>query len=341
MYGRNLVICDRERQYAKNLLRIFSSKHESGVQLYLFYTLEELRRFSEQRKIHILLIAGEYLKEEREEIPADSRYVLIRDNKPLPDGEKGVLRYQSAEAIWTQIFKNASKPEQEQEQKPEFVTVRTNGAVIGVYSPVRRIGKTRFAIGMGKKLAEKEPVLYLNLEEYSGEAFYFQEKPEGNLGDLLYYYRQERDNLGIRISTMAGQTEKLDYIYPMPYLQDLKAVKKDEWLGLLERIRGECIYGKVILDIGDSVDGLFEILKACDVIYTPYIDDSISMAKLTQYTESLRKTGMEEILEKTVQKLLRKKTAVRAEKSKGDGKAPEDSGERREQGGQIKRRTTI
>ncbi len=319
MYGRNLVICDREKQYAKNLLQIFSSKHEAGVQLYLFYTLEELRKFSEQKKIHILLIAGEYLKEEREKIPADSRYVLIRDNKLLPDGENGVLRYQSADAIWTQIFKNAA----EQERDPESVTVGTNGAVIGVYSPVHRIGKTRFAIGMGKKLAEKESVLYLNLEEYSGEEFYFREKPEGNLGDLLYYHRQGRGNLGIRISTMAGQRENLDYIYPMLYLQDLKAVKKDEWLGLLERIRRECIYGKVILDIGDCVDGLFEILKACDVIYTPYIDESISMAKLTQYTESLRKTGMEEILEKTVQKLLRKKRVIKTESSKSAVRAPE------------------
>lgn len=337
MYGRNLVICDCEKQYAKNLLQIFSSKHETGVQLYLFYTLEELRKFSEQKKIHILLIAGEYLKEEREEIPAESRYVLIRDNKLLPDGEKGVLRYQSADAIWTQIFKNVS----EQKQDLELVTVKTDGTVIGVYSPVHRIGKTRFAIGMGKKLAEKEHILYLNLEEYSGEEFYFQERPEGDLGDLLYYHRQERDNIGIRISTMAGQTEKLDYIYPMRYLQDLKAVKKDEWLSLLERIRRECIYGKVILDIGDSVDGLFEILKACDVIYTPYIDESISMAKLTQYTESLRKTGMEEILEKTVQKLIKKKTAIKTENSRRGGKTPENPGERREQGGQIKRRTAV
>lgn len=329
MYGKNLVICDREKQYAKNLLQIFSSKHEAGVHLYLFYTLEELKRFSEQRRIHILLIAGEYLKEERDEITADSTFVLIRENKRLTDGEKGVLRYQSADAIWTQIFKNAPEPERES----ELAAVKTNGAVIGVYSPVHRIGKTRFAIGMGKKLAEKEPVLYLNLEEYSGEAFYFREKPEGNLGDLLYYHRQERDNLGIRISAMAGQLEKLDYIYPMLYLQDLKAVKKEEWLGLLDRIQKESIYEKVILDIGDSVDGLFEILKACDVIYTPYIDESVSMAKLTQYTESLRKTGMEEILEKTVQKLLKKKTAIRTEKDKNTGKAAEQSqrkeGERR------------
>lgn len=306
MYGKNFVICDREKQYAKNLLQIFSSKHEEGIRLYLFYTMEELQRFALQKKIHILLIAGEYPKKQREEIAAESKYVLLRENKELPKGECGVFRYQSAEAIWTQIVKKVPVKKREL----AVAAAKTRGDLIGIYSPVHRIGKTRFAIGMGKRLAEKEPVLYLNLAPYSGEALYFSGKPEGHLGDLLYYLRQEKENLGIRISTIVGQLEKLDYIYPLPYLQDLKAVKKEEWILLLERIRKECIYGKVILDIGDCVDGLFEILEICDVVYTPYIEETISQAKLTQYTENLKKTGMESILEKTVQKKLKKKTEI-------------------------------
>lgn len=313
MYGRNLVICDAEKQYAKNLLQIFSAKQEAGVQLFLFYTLEELQKFSEQKKIHILLIAGEYPKEQRDGIPAEAQYVLFREDGELGADEHGVLRYQSADAIWSQILEST----RDREVRPAIAAAKTKEAVIGVYSPVRRIGKTRFALGLGKRLAEKEPVLYLNLEEYSGEMFYFPERGNEHLGDLLYYHRQGNGNLGIHISTMAEQMDKLDYIYPMPYLQDLKAVRGEEWLGLLERIRRECIYGKVILDIGDSVDGLFDILKACDVIYTPYIEEAVSKAKLTQYTENLRKTGMEDILEKTVQKRIKRKTEIKTEITAG------------------------
>lgn len=315
MYGKNFVICDRERQYAKNLLQIFSSRHVAGVQLYLFYTIEELQRFALQKKIHILLIAEEYSQKQRAEITAESKYVLLRESRELPDGEQGIFRYQSAEAIWTQIVKNVSVKKRE----PVIADWKVKGELIGIYSPVQRIGKTRFAISLGKKLAEKEPVLYLNLEAYSGEGVYFPEKPEGNLGDLLYYQRQEKDQLGIRISTIAGQMGRLDYIYPLSYLQDLKAVKKEEWIALFGRICKECIYGKVILDLSDCVDGLFEILECCDVVYTPYIEETISRAKLMQYTESLRKTGMENILEKTVQKKLN-----RNKDRKGAGGSRED-----------------
>ena len=40
--------------------------------------------------------------------------------------------------------------------------------MIGIYSPVHRIGKTKFALRLGQKMARQVPVLYLNLEGYSG-----------------------------------------------------------------------------------------------------------------------------------------------------------------------------
>jgi len=79
---------------------------------------------------------------------------------------------------------------------------KTRGSLIGVYSPIHRIGKTKYALELGKELAEKGPVLYLNLEEYAGGEHYFSKEQEQNLGDLLYYSKQETGNLGLRISMM-------------------------------------------------------------------------------------------------------------------------------------------
>ena len=47
MYVKNIVICDCEKQYAKNLLQIFSGKKVAGIRLYLFDTVEEAAEFSE------------------------------------------------------------------------------------------------------------------------------------------------------------------------------------------------------------------------------------------------------------------------------------------------------
>lgn len=315
MYGENLVICDCEEQYAKNLLQVLSNLHQKELSFYLFYTFEDLKKFAEEKQIDRLLIAGEYPREKRDEISANMKFVLVRERQKLSEDEKEIFRYQSADMIWEQLQeaerdrkKGVGKTTgriQNSNLKPSGLQV--DGRLIGVYSPIHRIGKTRFALEMGKQLAENGPVLYLNLESYAGGDGYFPEKQKQNLGDLLYYSRQEQTNLGMRISMMAGQLGKLDYIEPIFFTQDLSGVRKEDWQSLLKQILSQCIYEKIILDLGESVNGLFEILEMCDVIFTPYIDERISKMKLNQYTENLRKTGLETILEKTIQKKMQVK----------------------------------
>ena len=465
MYEGNLVICDQEQQYSRNLLQMFARNRETDIQMYLFHTIEEVEKFAEQKPVHTLLIGKEYPPEQRAQIPATEKFVLVKSRQDqLGENEAGIYRYQSAEDIWSQMCyeptvpqdrqseasqtrdsmmpqnerfslsqtEELTKPQSEQltlsqhgksmmshsgrlsppqpgkltkpqserltpsqnrmvrapedsntgirrkrPQKPgadeyretlknsaardqrqrqqEFrpeerrrgsrkanpeerkeapyisetdeipdrrpepkadgrgqkasARYRTNtrGELIGVYSPVHRIGKTRFAMELGREMAKKEPVLYLNMEEYAGGSYYFPDQTGQTLADLLYYSRQEKGNLGLRISTMAGQDEALDYILPIPCVQDLQGVSGEEWLRLFEQIRENCIYQKVILDLGDSVNGLFQILEECHTVYTPYIEDEVARAKLNQYAENLRRTGREKVLEKTIQKKLKQR----------------------------------
>ena len=134
--------------------------------------------------------------------------------------------------------------------------IKTRG-LIGIYSPIRRIGRTRFALRLGRQLAEKADVLYLNLEGYAGGSYYFPDPPEMDLGDLIYYMRQEESGQGIKISAMTGQIDGVDYIMPMKHEQDLRQVKGEEWISLLDMILEKCIYEVIILDLGDCIDGLY------------------------------------------------------------------------------------
>lgn len=319
MHVRNFVICDQEQRYSRNLLQMFQQKKAAGIELFLFHTLEEVERFAGQKTIHVLLIDEEFPQEKRRRIQAKRRYVLVKNMSEMPLGtEREVYRYQGASQIWGKIFESSGRSTRQRGRdldkgrtvhgrtKDEVMIsrqmARTKGELIAVYSPVHRIGKTLFALELGKKLAQKEPVLYLDLEEYSGDAFYFSDKPERNLTDLLYHFRQGKGNFAVCMSMLAGQADKLDYVLPMPYVQDMQAVKKEEWLGLFTKILEECIYEKVILDLGDTVDGLWEILEQCATVYTPYVEEPAAKAKLGQYFENLRKTGRENILEKTIQK---------------------------------------
>ena len=166
--------------------------------------------------------------------------------------------------------------------------------MIAVYSPIHRIGKTTFAFEMGKELAEKQKTLYLNLEGYS--ALMGEGK---NLGELLYYVHQEPECLGTRLCMMIKKQDALDYIVPIQMMNDLKEISVNEWKNLLQKILEESIYENVVLDLGDCVDGVFEILRLCDWVYMPVLEDGISHQKVCRYEETILRIGYGDILQKT------------------------------------------
>ena len=284
MHQKNFVICDQEADYARNLMQMIGGRKELGFQMHMFQKLEPLKKFAEQKPIQILLIGEEYSQEERLEIPAAERFVLVKaEGRYLADEEKELYKYQSVDQILTKVLELSV----DKERAVAKTLRKTRGSLIGVYSPIHRIGKTKYALELGKELAEKGPVLYLNLEEYAGGEHYFSKEQEQNLGDLLYYSKQETGNLGLRV------------------VQDLQAVTAEEWLQLFEQIVEKSIYEVLILDLGDSVNGLFSILEKCDSVHTLSIEEPAAKAKLQQYTENLLRTGHEKILEHTVQKVVR------------------------------------
>lgn len=101
---------------------------------------------------------------------------------------------------------------------------------------------------------------------------------------------------------MALQKGGMDYILPMKNEQDVRSVRKEEWISLLDMILEKCIYEVVLLDLGDAVHGLYDILRKCDRIYTPYIHEGAAEAKLEQYEDNLRAAGYADILRRTVKR---------------------------------------
>ena len=329
------MICDVQREYAECLFRILTERFAGQYQFHLFTDAGRMMEFAEQTGIDVLLVSEEYCSC-AEQAHARRCFVLTELPCVRESGNTAVtwiFRYQTADRIIREIcgiaapesgsrikearpaYKRAEPPVLYQVVDPEIRPVKPAPAdrtdvrgLVGIYSPVHRIGKTRFALRLGQRLAREIPALYISMEGYSGRDLYFPGNEGEDLGDLLYCIRQERSDHGLKISTMTGQIGRLDYIRPMENVMDLRAVRKEEWFRLFDVIAEKCVYEAVILDLGDGIDGLCEILERCSRIYTPYISDPVSLAKLKQYEDNLREAGYEEILSHTVKKLMRRKS---------------------------------
>lgn len=301
MNEKNIVICDSEIRYANRLAANICERREFAVKVYACSSLEQAGRLSEKRPIHLFVVDEGYPKEERADINAEQTFVLSKDRAAnLCENEVEIYKYQSADEIIHSMFETYM----ENTGKDVMPIIhKTSAKLVAVYSPIHRIGKTKFAIALGKALAKKKRVLYLNLEEYGG--FSEGEDSGMNLGDLLYHMKQGNGKLGLRLQTAVKKTEELEYVPPIPMVLDLKEVLLEEWVALLEVLMQDTVYEVVILDMGESVQGLFQILELCDRIYMPVIEDEISREKEKQYQNNIEKLNLEKVKKNTYRFVMR------------------------------------
>lgn len=296
MSEKNLVVCDKELRYADGLSENIATRSEFALRVYICTNLASVMRVRQERNIHILIVDEAFTYEERKEMKAEQTFVLTKEVcHDLGENEKEIYKFQSADKILAIVFETYC----ERSGNSILKTIKKQKRkLIAVYSPIHRVGKTSFAISLGKELAKMGKTLYLNLEEYAdvGERFV---KAEGrNLADLLYYMRQEGGDAALRVSTMAQQMENLDYIPPFLLSADLKQVSLEEWKNLLQLILEETIYETIILDLGESIQGLTELLQFCDTIYMPVLEDEISTCKVQCFREGLQQMKVEGLADK-------------------------------------------
>ncbi len=127
----------------------------------------------------------------------------------------------------------------------------------------------------------------------------FERTDSGNLGDALYYTKQENSNFGLRLRMLVRTIDELDYVPPMPVNLDIKEVLWEEWKELFKHIVENSVYEVILLDIGESVQGLLKMLDLCDRIYMPVLEDEVSQGKFRQYEDNLQRLQLERIMEKT------------------------------------------
>ena len=301
MKSRNLVVCDTEEEYAKALAMFFMRKKELMLQVHVCSSVGHAEALGKELRADILLAAAECAGEVQEKVRAEKVFVLSTGRKSAEKAEYPALyKYQSGEKMLSCIIQECAELF-DAEDMSQGMSGNKKQKIIGVFSPVHRIGKTEYALKLGEKLAETENVLYLNLEVFAGIGGHFKQEGQ-TLADVLYYARQEKGNLGLMLTTLVCHRGNLDYVLPVPISEDLKEVHGSEWALLVNKILEQRIYETIVLDIGDGIPELYQLLKSCAEVHMPVLEDDYSKAKLLQFEREMNVLGQEDVLKRIVRK---------------------------------------
>lgn len=290
-----MVLCDTEEEFAQLMTEFLRRHNNLPWELHTYTNVEHMLN-TEITDIAMLVVAeAAYSPEIKGLCPG--RLVVLNESGVMKwEDLFYVDKYQEAEEILKQLL--CIYMEVADDQMPMLRTNRKT-IFIGNYSPVRRTMQTSFAITLSLMLAEAHSTLYLNFEHYAGSGELLPDMQTLDMADLLYFLNAQKDKFRLRLQTILKHKGRLAYIPPMKSGQNLLTITVTEWLGLLRKIEELEEYEYVVLDLSESMQGLFEILRQCTRIYTLTREDRIAQSKLLQYEQILALYEFGDILGKT------------------------------------------
>ncbi len=296
MSGDVMVLCDREEEYAQLMTEFIKEHKELPWEIRTYTKVERLYEEEKGSSISLLVVAESTFVKCMEELDA-KKIVLLNESGLLQwEGVEHVDKYQKADKVLQaliEIYMDVAE-----QQLPRLQS--SNGTkYIGIYSPIRRCYQTTFAITMSQMLARKHKTLYLNFEHYAGITELMPNLQMRDLADLLYFLNADQEKFQLRIQTMIQHMGELDYIPPMKSGQNLLTITGKEWMNLLHKIEAMGQYEYVILDLTESMQALFDILRMCSRVITLTKDDRIAKAKILQYEQLLALYEYQDVLNKT------------------------------------------
>ncbi len=291
-----LVLCDKEEEYAQLMTEFIRTHRGLPWSLHTYTDVEELLRREKGAPIDVMAVAERTYQDKLSALHPVRTVILNESGLMKWEQFVNVDKYQQAQNVLQSILEvyleiaDAVIP---------YMKGLGHTRFIGIYSPVRRCMQTTFSLTLGQMLAAKHRTLYLNFEHYVGISELAAEAGARDLADLLYFLVAEKDKFRLRLQAMVRHKGNLDYVPPMKSGQNLLSVSAQEWSRLMRQIEELEEYDYVIMDLSESMQGLFDILRFCTKVYTLTKEDRIAQGKLAEYEHILKAYAYEDVLKKT------------------------------------------
>ena len=292
---RRICICDSEVSYGGHLMEYLRNEGRLPCEIYLYTGREAFLRAETPATTRLLIIAESQYSDQIENAGFHD-ILLLNESGVYMEKPENMSKYQSVDRICDRIREICAG--QGEETSPG-VRHGNPMKLIGVYTPVTRCLQTTFSICMGQLLARGAPTLYMNFEAYSGLEIMLDRSFRGSVSNLLYFNECAREKLAGQLRFMTEKMGELDFLPPMESFLQLRAIRAEQWIGLFRTIEKVTDYEFCILDLSEHVEGVLEILRQCDIIFTITREDGFSKAKLRQYEQLLTSTQYEDIFMKT------------------------------------------
>ncbi|MBR0165058.1 MAG: hypothetical protein IJQ12_10330 [Lachnospiraceae bacterium] len=297
MKKARIAICDPDHIYRGRLHGYLHAHIRLPVTIEEYSDHTQVMLRAEADALSLLILSGEAALEKPQ--GCENILVLTDEGEDREVTESGVRicyrsRYRPAGEIVSRILEFLAEDTSLSIRMEQAGNRHTK--VIGYYSPIKRCMQTSSALCTGQILAENARTMYLSFSPFAGEDLAGK---DGDLSDLMYYYDCAREQLPIWIERIKQRVGRLEYIPPASSYLQTEGMQARDYIGLIRAISEETDVKYLLLDLTETVTGLFDVLSVCDEVYTITGHDMRDKEKIEAYRRWLAMHGEEELLEKT------------------------------------------
>ncbi len=286
MKRKIMAVCDINASYAVHFMEHVSRRGNIPFEIHAFTSVDGLREYIGEHAVEILLISEKAMCDEVEGFDIAETVILTEEMQhQAKERHPCVYKYQSSMNVIREVL--AVYGEKQNMKNPAEKYLKPKCRIVGIYSPVARCLKTSLALTLGQIISRDRAALYMSFEEFNGFEGLFREHFDRNISDVIYYLRQEDENIILKVSQIVRKIGKLDFIPPARSPEDMRSVTAREWHELLTALAEKSSYEVIILDIGDGLGLLRDFLSECDVIYMPTKEGVFDAAKIKAFDDWL------------------------------------------------------
>lgn len=286
-----LVIADKDEAYVDGISNYILNNYSHRFQVRSFtqkeYLLDHLS--SNERNIDILLLCHDWYNDSI--LKKVHTPILLLEGIMIDDISdcQVIKKYQRGDKLVSSIINCFA----ESNSNNHYISDSNKKAkTIAVYSPIGGIGKTSVAVGASIKSAEYgKPVFYLNLENIQSTPNFFDCQGNKNFSNILYYIRDKKKNIILKIEGIRCVDSKYNvhYFTPPNTSIDLNETTVEDIKYLIDTLRLSNDYDKVIIDMSSIIDEKnVSILKDSDEIILVIGLEDLSITKTNFFIQELK-----------------------------------------------------
>lgn len=244
-----LAILDKDINYLKRLVGVFSAKYVEQIEAYSFTDLETALSMLSSAKIDVFL-AGEEFDLSPDSLPKRCGFSYLVDSPDVStlNGWPAVCKFQRAELIYRQILGVYA----EKTASIAGHTAEGNTKIISFSSPAGGVGASTLAAACALYFTvQGRRCLFLCLEPFGAADQFFSGEGQSDLSDIIFALKSRKVNLPMKLESCVRKSGQGVYFYSKPKVAlDLLELNEEETLQLIDEVRMTGGYDYIILDLG-------------------------------------------------------------------------------------------